>query len=119
MLLFFFFNDTATTEIYTLSLHDALPISKDLEQEGARARILANRPDGGAHRGGGRRNPDQERVLLPDCAAHVAGELGGDTRLEQRFVEEAGALGGAPVVFADHHPLLRSRPADHPGAGGW
>src|SRR3989304_118905 len=26
ILLFFFFNDTATTEIYTLSLHDALPI---------------------------------------------------------------------------------------------
>src|SRR2546422_7257051 len=29
MLLFFFFNDPATTEIYTLSLHDALPISFD------------------------------------------------------------------------------------------
>src|SRR2546430_12819606 len=28
MSLFFFFNDTATTEIYTLSLHDALPISR-------------------------------------------------------------------------------------------
>ena len=28
MILFFFFNDTATTEIYTLSLHDALPIYK-------------------------------------------------------------------------------------------
>src|SRR5258708_28344416 len=27
ILFFFFFNDTATTEIYTLSLHDALPIS--------------------------------------------------------------------------------------------
>ena len=27
--LFFFFNDTATTEIYTLTLHDALPISLD------------------------------------------------------------------------------------------
>ena len=27
---FFFFNDTATTEIYTLSLHDALPICKRL-----------------------------------------------------------------------------------------
>ena len=27
MWFFFFFNDTATTEIYTLSLHDALPIS--------------------------------------------------------------------------------------------
>src|SRR5258708_31517645 len=28
---FFFFNDTATTEIYTLSLHDALPISAAAE----------------------------------------------------------------------------------------
>src|SRR6267143_7055515 len=28
MRFFFFFNDTATTEIYTLSLHDALPISR-------------------------------------------------------------------------------------------
>src|SRR5258705_970284 len=28
LLFFFFFNDTATTEIYTLSLHDALPICK-------------------------------------------------------------------------------------------
>src|SRR3712207_8756255 len=28
MYLVFFFNDTATTEIYTLSLHDALPISR-------------------------------------------------------------------------------------------
>src|SRR5258707_15577355 len=28
--IFFFFNDTATTEIYTLSLHDALPISTSM-----------------------------------------------------------------------------------------
>src|SRR2546426_9813757 len=28
IVIFFFFNDTATTEIYTLSLHDALPISE-------------------------------------------------------------------------------------------
>src|SRR5256886_13383083 len=34
---FFFFNDTATTEIYTLSLHDALPISVcDRQRAGAR-----------------------------------------------------------------------------------
>src|SRR5262245_66326568 len=42
---FFFFNDTATTEIYTLSLHDALPISS--------AGRPAGKPDGsasGAHR---------------------------------------------------------------------
>src|SRR5256885_13316854 len=30
--IFFFFNDTATTEIYTLSLHDALPIFERLDE---------------------------------------------------------------------------------------
>src|SRR5258705_10647831 len=30
--IFFFFNDTATTEIYTLSLHDALPIFTSLDE---------------------------------------------------------------------------------------
>src|SRR2546422_9101828 len=42
---FFFFNDTATTEIYTLSLHDALPISR-----GGRRRFARR-----VRRGGGRR----------------------------------------------------------------
>src|SRR5256885_10336450 len=42
---FFFFNDTATTEIYTLSLHDALPISQPdgvsfIEIAGIRIRFL-------------------------------------------------------------------------------
>src|SRR2546422_4723335 len=32
---FFFFNDTATTEIYTLSLHDALPISRGGDVRGS------------------------------------------------------------------------------------
>jgi len=34
---FFFFNDTATTEIYTLSLHDALPISQVSQGYGYKA----------------------------------------------------------------------------------
>src|SRR3712207_7893384 len=37
MLLCFFFNDTATTEIYTLSLHDALPISARAGPDAERA----------------------------------------------------------------------------------
>src|SRR6266403_5819935 len=37
----FFFNDTATTEIYTLSLHDALPISADPVWLWRRERILS------------------------------------------------------------------------------
>src|SRR5262245_66578845 len=36
----FFFNDTATTEIYTLSLHDALPIYLRIGREGAPAERL-------------------------------------------------------------------------------
>src|SRR5256885_12800589 len=40
-LYFFFFNDTATTEIYTLSLHDALPISP------GRGRAAPRRPQPG------------------------------------------------------------------------
>src|SRR5947209_10962340 len=35
---FFFFNDTATTEIYTLSLHDALPISRPSRPAASRKR---------------------------------------------------------------------------------
>src|SRR5256886_9222376 len=55
---FFFFNDTATTEIYTLSLHDALPFSRDYQHRGlarhARARDHRRRQlsvVGGAGRG--------------------------------------------------------------------
>src|SRR3712207_6920651 len=40
--MFFFFNDTATTEIYTLSLHDALPISEDYSSGARRERTDLN-----------------------------------------------------------------------------
>ena len=39
----FFFNDTATTEIYTLSLHDALPISKKLFEKYEFSKFLFNK----------------------------------------------------------------------------
>src|SRR5690349_22136307 len=45
---FFFCNDTATTEIYTLSLHDALPICSQRRHDGAR--------HGGGTAGGPRRS---------------------------------------------------------------
>src|SRR3989475_9333161 len=40
-LIFFFFNDTATTEIYTLSLHDALPIFQALDGPGRQHMVEA------------------------------------------------------------------------------
>src|SRR3712207_9330301 len=54
---FFFFNDTATTEIYTLSLHDALPIW-------AHEQVEAERGGGGGGAGGADRpRPCAARVL--------------------------------------------------------
>src|SRR2546421_13018247 len=44
--LFFFFNDTATTEIYTLSLHDALPIFETILAAARAAPELRFRQDG-------------------------------------------------------------------------
>src|SRR5256886_17180911 len=78
---FFFFNDTATTEIYTLSLHDALPILPARRQEGEELRRLVDRmgqPRRGADREG-------ERSMK-------AVEAGGGRR---------GTGGGAP-----HEPAL-------------
>src|SRR5688572_31616919 len=48
---FFFFNDTATTEIYTLSLHDALPISRlcRLREHWPRPRLVLLRLPQAAH----------------------------------------------------------------------
>src|SRR3712207_7833157 len=43
---FFFFNDTATTEIYTLSLHDALPIYGEHHRAHRLLRVAAHQADG-------------------------------------------------------------------------
>src|SRR2546426_12339633 len=53
--LLFFFNDTATTEIYTLSLHDALPICPPCPRnqcKALRSSVLAHRHGSGASFGG-------------------------------------------------------------------
>src|SRR2546426_7070004 len=50
MFLFFFFNDTATTEIYTLSLHDALPISPPAASPSGSAPSAPPAPGRGATR---------------------------------------------------------------------
>src|SRR2546422_10907729 len=83
---FFFFNDTATTEIYTLSLHDALPILSD----------------GQADAGGGR---------APDAREPAGGEGPGDQRrrLHLRRREPGGPA--VPRVEAER-PVRQGEPAD-------
>src|SRR5476651_2762141 len=58
---FFFFNDTATTEIYTLSLHDALPISISRHQS-RRCRHPAPAPE----------NRDRKSTRLNSSHANIS-----------------------------------------------
>src|SRR5256885_12797865 len=74
---FFFFNDTATTEIYTLSLHDALPISPWLESRAPvwsrarRARHPGRRERDAAGRVRGRRSPARDRKSTRLNSSHL------------------------------------------------
>src|SRR5260370_10875636 len=76
VILFFFFNDTATTEIYTLSLHDALPISR-----GARGAPASRAADG-------RRPQDHAGLPSDDARAATAWtRRRGDRRSEEHTSE--------------------------------
>src|SRR2546422_11099194 len=87
MLSFFFFNDTATTEIYTLSLHDALPIS-------AAPRNRSQGPgEGPAHGGPPARSPQDRRA---------AREPGGARRLPARGDPKGHAGEGAGIPAREH-----------------
>src|SRR2546422_4598177 len=66
---FFFFNDTATTEIYTLSLHDALPICGVVQREPRtlgqrRAETLGDRLGGDVARDGASRRSEEHTSEL-------------------------------------------------------
>src|SRR5256885_4695881 len=65
---FFFFNDTATTEIYTLSLHDALPIfSKSLPGDHAGSRFILQNASVAL--------PTERRIVLLGCESNVLTEV--------------------------------------------
>src|SRR3989454_10641997 len=89
--LFFFFNDTATTEIYTLSLHDALPISQIARIE---PQIAAQRR---------RRRPITLGELVQD--AHLRQR---ERALVRPLAQHADLPGVEPVEAARRlHPLLQ------------
>src|SRR2546422_8378362 len=78
---FFFFNDTATTEIYTLSLHDALPIYQVVDQgeprgvrrclgHGLRHRLL--RHDGRLAQGRRCLRPDRKSTRLNSSHGYIS-----------------------------------------------
>src|SRR2546430_13050057 len=88
MCFYFFFNDTATTEIYTLSLHDALPIW-DARRAGRVQGLERQR------RRGRRRVRGARRVL--DHGNDPGADLGPDRRTDGDA--EHGAAVGGPAVW--------------------
>src|SRR3712207_5488687 len=73
--IFFFFNDTATTEIYTLSLHDALPIWPRRDRRGAHPRGRRYEGDGPQDRLLGDAHPRPVSTLRAgDLPEYSAGE---------------------------------------------
>src|SRR5256886_10002007 len=126
---FFFFNDTATTEIYTLSLHDALPISQvpaceprpEPRPHGARVRrhlLLAPlRPRDAARGDDGRardRRPPRQGALRGDLLV-LSGE---DARGGRDPARPRDAAPDPPAVVLDAEPLDRARAARRARGGG-
>src|SRR2546429_1884875 len=84
---FFFFNDTATTEIYTLSLHDALPICI-ARAHGAAARALRRPRNHRALRAGEQRARSEEHTSELQSRLHLVCRL----LLEKKKKTELSAL---------------------------
>src|SRR4030066_2581076 len=87
---FFFFNDTATTEIYTLSLHDALPIC------GHRRRCRSGRGQREHARGEGDRRSEEHTSELQSHLNLVCRLL-----LDKKKKIESSRTTGAPVRTRD------------------
>ena len=64
LLLVFFFNDTATTEIYTLSLHDALPICLSVYGIMREVHVYPTQNTG-------KQELSVERIRIPDCGEQL------------------------------------------------
>src|SRR2546428_3179162 len=126
--MFFFFNDTATTEIYTLSLHDALPIFRIA---GPRIRLahrdLVRAPDAGPRRRrAGESVPSQPRPFAGAMGRPSEWSPGDRSRVpppvrdrpcpvrvgDRRRARQPDVAGcGRPVLARPERPLVR-RPWD-------
>src|SRR2546429_1080716 len=69
---FFFFNDTATTEIYTLSLHDALPISLRMRSSTHASSNRRSRPSARQRRQRLRARADRKSTRLNSSHGYIS-----------------------------------------------
>src|SRR6266567_6907499 len=111
----FFFNDTATTEIYTLSLHDALPISRAVQQRARHVEADAVVLDTCIHPAGAGRDHDahlscvrvltdvRERFLDDADERDLLGNgHAGEVSLDALLHRNAGSLREGCDLVGDH-----------------
>src|SRR5256885_9957009 len=113
MLFFFFFNDTATTEIYTLSLHDALPICRG---QGEVASILQMVDYATAHYGS-----DTHRVYVTGLSAGGAMTAALLAAYPDRFAGGAvmsGIPAGCATTLTEAYPCMSSNQNRTPAQWG-
>src|SRR2546430_15148292 len=124
LLFFFFFNDTATTEIYTLSLHDALPIS--VFNGPVQVKHIENMQDWikkGYFVYGGRKNEPEAKFFSGECAMMTTSSAAYGTIKQNakfKFAEStlpyyADVAGGAA---GQHKRRARARGGGGGGGGG-
>src|SRR2546430_12741573 len=101
MLCFFFFNDTATTEIYTLSLHDALPISPSPGRRRSRRRRTA-RTRRGARRGGSGAARSEEHTSELQSQSNLVCRLLLEKKLDH-YLRHPRLLDQLHPLIQDHH----------------
>src|SRR6266850_580925 len=94
---FFFFNDTATTEIYTLSLHDALPIygnRRDRQRRGAQSEVVRECRRAEAGRRAPQYGRQEERAgdTANELADDVANRLAGAHRAGREHAHSDGGV---------------------------
>src|SRR5256884_3381659 len=101
---FFFFNDTATTEIYTLSLHDALPISwrgvfsqNGPQRSGARRCCAAKRTLHGEDRS---EILDKRERGGPKWTAKMAQSLTASDKMGTRYARQLIPIPGRVMIFS-------------------
>src|SRR3712207_8330472 len=73
----FFFNDTATTEIYTLSLHDALPIS-------IRSSFAAPRSEQASAHRKAERVPERQKIRVSPSAPSIAAAMASTSSIDRK-----------------------------------
>ena len=100
---FFFFNDTATTEIYTLSLHDALPICS-IKREALPQREMSSIKSGalpqremGSIKSGALPQQDMGSIKCKDAAATRIGQKKSGARSEEHTSELQSPV---PISYA-------------------